>query len=74
MVENSKNIDEYLRLSKEFAIKQLKERWLFEVELNKKLFSTIPSIEELITDTHSVLNLSYEEYLEIYNNIITSLK
>ena len=66
-------IKKYLKLSKEFAINQLIERWLFEIQINKELFSYVPDLSELINDTHSVLNLSNEEYKKIYRKVLNKI-
>jgi len=65
-----KNEIEYLKKSKEFAIKQLLEKWKFEIDINKKLFNKEISLNDLISDSHSVICLSYDEYKEIYLKII----
>lgn len=65
-----KNEIEYLKKSKEFAIKQLLEKWKFEIDINKKLFNKEISLNDLISDSHSVICLSYDEYKEIYIKII----
>lgn len=64
-----KNEIEYLKKSKEFAIKQLLEKWQFEVDINRKLFNRDIGLDELISDSHSVLCLTYDEYKEIYKKI-----
>ena len=70
MKNNSdKKTAKYLKLSREFAIKQLIEKWLFEININRELFNNIPSLDELISDSHSVINLSYKEYKSIYQKI-----
>ena len=62
--------DKYLKLSKEFAIKQLIEKWKFEIDINKQLFNKELSLNELIIESHNVINLDYNEYKKIYEKII----
>lgn len=62
--------DKYLKLSKEFAIKQLIEKWKFEIDINKQLFNKELSLNELIIESHNVINLDYNEYKGIYEKII----
>ena len=64
-----KNEIEYLKKSKEFAIKQLLEKWQFEININRELFNKEISLDELINDSHSVLCLTCDEYKEIYKKI-----
>ena len=61
---------EYLNASKEFAIKQLIEKWQFEIAINKKIFNRELTLNELISETHSVITLTYDEYKEIYERLI----
>ena len=68
-----KNIDVYLKKSHEFALKQLLERFLFEININKELFNEDINLEKLIRDTSNNEIFTYNEYKKIYKAVLNKI-
>ena len=69
-----KKMDIYLKESHDFALKQLLERFLFEINISKKLFKNNDiSLEKLISDFKNTEVFSSDEYIKVYKQALKKL-
>lgn len=67
--------EKYQKLSHALALKQLEERFRFEIKVNKELFNKSNiSLAELKNDSHNGEVFTEEEYEEIYQKVNRSKK
>ena len=68
-----KKMNIYLKESHKFALKQLLERFLFEININKELFGNNISLDELISDSKNTEVFSDMEYKKIYKEALKKI-
>ena len=67
-------MDIYLKESHDLALKQLLERFLFEINISKKLFKNNDiSLEKLISDFKNTEVFSSDEYIRVYKQALKKL-
>lgn len=65
----------YNRLSHELALRQLMERFIFELEANANIFGNDKDLmlDDLIRDTHNVEVFTDLEYEEVYKKSLKEI-